>query len=44
MQRPQGYRCPGSGQGFPHGKHKKEARRRRAEQHLKERADVRHAR
>lgn len=30
MQRPEGYRCPGSGRGFPHGKDKRQARRERA--------------
>lgn len=28
-QRPEGWRAPGSGQGYPHGKDKKEARRKR---------------
>lgn len=33
MQRPEGWRAPGSGhdKGFPHGKDKKEVRRARAE-------------
>lgn len=30
MQRPEGYRCPGSGYGRPHGKHQREERARRA--------------
>jgi hypothetical protein len=30
MQRQKGWRAPGSGSGYPHGKHKKQARRERA--------------
>lgn len=32
MQREEGWRAPGSGYGFPHGKHRKEFRRKRAEE------------
>lgn len=30
MQRPEGYRCPNSGRGFPHGKDQKQRRKERA--------------
>lgn len=32
MQRPKGFRCPGSRVGRPHGKDKKIERRKRAEE------------
>lgn len=35
MQREKGWRAPKSGHGFPHGKHKKEERRLRAEERAK---------
>lgn len=37
MQREKGFRCPGSGYGHPHGKHKKEERSKRAAERAKER-------